>query len=106
MAVAYAIPNGGHRSKRVAAELKAEGGQAGVPDIHVLHMGHSYYIQMKRPYVRGEPRGRVSAEQKTMIARLRVAGATVEVAEGLDEAVALLRRWDLLIEDVDWRAAA
>lgn len=31
----YAIPNGGHRHKAVAAKLKAEGVRAGVLDIHL-----------------------------------------------------------------------
>jgi hypothetical protein len=35
--VAFAIPNGGHRAKRVAISLKEEGGEAGVLDIFVLY---------------------------------------------------------------------
>jgi hypothetical protein len=33
LAFMFAIPNGGHRHKTVAAKLKAEGVRAGVPDI-------------------------------------------------------------------------
>ena len=32
LALLFAIPNGGHRHKAVAAKLKAEGVRAGVPD--------------------------------------------------------------------------
>ena len=46
----YAIPNGGHRHKAVAAKLKREGVKAGVPDIclPVARGGwHGLYIEMK-----------------------------------------------------------
>jgi hypothetical protein len=47
---AYAIPNGGHRHKAVAAKLKAEGVKAGVPDICLpVARGeyHALYIELK-----------------------------------------------------------
>ena len=46
----YAIPNGGHRHKAVAAKLSAEGVKSGVPDLHlpVARCGfHGCYIEMK-----------------------------------------------------------
>ena len=47
----FAIPNGGHRHPAVAAQLKAEGVRAGVPDICLpIARGrfHSLWIEMKR----------------------------------------------------------
>ena len=46
----YAIPNGGHRHKAVAAKLHAEGVKKGVPDVclPVARGGfHGLYIEMK-----------------------------------------------------------
>src|SRR6185437_16623062 len=68
-AVAFAIPNGGKRHKKVAIALKAEGGAAGVPDIFVLHRRQVYFLEMKK--AKG---GKVSKEQRDMIARLVGAG--------------------------------
>ena len=39
----FAIPNGGHRHKAVAAKLKAEGVRAGTPDLFVPVARHGYY---------------------------------------------------------------
>ena len=97
-AVAFAIPNGGHRAKREAIKIKEEGGAAGVPDIFVIYQRQAYFLEMKK--AKG---GRVSTEQRVMMARLRGAGAICEVAKGLDEAVAQLETWGLLMpagEDV------
>jgi hypothetical protein len=49
----YAIPNGGHRHKAVAAKMKAEGVKDGVPDMCLpVARGpyHALYIEMKAPY--------------------------------------------------------
>lgn len=52
----YAIPNGGHRHKAVAANLAAEGVKSGVPDICLpvaRSSFHGLYIEMK--YGRNKP---------------------------------------------------
>lgn len=90
-AVAFAIPNGGHRAKSVAAELKAEGATAGVPDIFLIYAGLSYFLEMKA--LKG---GRTSNEQIDMIARLTRAGAICAVCKGLSAAVKQLEAWNLL----------
>lgn len=68
----FAIPNGGHRSKRTAARLKKEGVKAGVPDIFlpamnlrrvsengdITAMFGGLWIEMK------SPAGRLSTEQR------------------------------------------
>jgi hypothetical protein len=90
-AVAFAIPNGGFRHKRVAAEMKAEGQKAGVLDIYILHQRQSYFLEMK------SLRGSLEPEQKVMMARLQAAGAVVAVAKGLDQAIRQLEAWHLLV---------
>ncbi|HMJ29824.1 MAG TPA: VRR-NUC domain-containing protein [Xanthobacteraceae bacterium] len=90
-AVAFAIPNGGHRAKRVAIALKEEGGEAGVPDIFVLYRRQVYFLEMKK--LRG---GKVSKDQRAMMARLTAAGATCAVAKGLEQAISQLEAWRLL----------
>jgi Holliday junction resolvase len=90
-AVAFAIPNGGHRAKRVAIALKEEGGEAGVPDIFAIHRGQVYFLEMKK--LRG---GKVSKDQRVMMARLVGAGAICAVAKGLEQAIQQLEAWRLL----------
>lgn len=90
-AVGFAIPNGGHRAKRVAAALRAEGVKKGVPDILLMYAGVTYFLEMKK--AKG---GRTSPEQKLMIAKLTRAGAICAVCRGLAEAVAQLESWGLL----------
>ena len=89
-AVAFAIPNGGFRHKRVAEELRDEGVKAGVPDICLIHRGEVYFLEMKAA------RGTLRRHQREMIALLEAAGATCAVARGLDAAVAQLAAWRLL----------
>lgn len=97
-AVAFAIGNGGLRHHSVAAALKAEGVTAGIPDIEVIHGGTAYFIEMKRPKVKGRRHGTVSEEQTIMIARLTEAGAICATCHGWQEAVEQLEQWGLLVE--------
>jgi hypothetical protein len=90
-AVAFAIPNGGFRHKKVAAEMRAEGQKAGVLDIYILHRRQSYFLEMK------SLRGTLEPEQKAMKARLEAAGAVCAVAKGLEAAVRQLEAWRLLV---------
>ena len=83
----YAIPNGGHRNKIVAAKLKKEGVKAGMPDLHlpVARQGfNSLYIEMK---AQG---GRVSPAQSEKIEALTQAGNAVYVCVGADAAIRTL----------------
>lgn len=87
----FAIPNGGARHKKTAADLKAEGVRRGIPDLFFSHarLGfHGLYIEMKR--ISG---GRLSDEQKGMIERLKSAGYAVVVCRGCEEAKAALRAY-------------
>lgn len=84
----FAIPNGGHRHKAVAAKQKLEGAQRGVPDLMLpIPVGsyHGLFIEMKR--VKG---GRTSPEQKDWLAFLSGQGYRAEVCKGAAEAIALI----------------
>ena len=90
-AVAFAIGNGGKRHPKVAREMKEEGVTPGVPDICVIHARQAYFVEIKK--AKG---GRVSKEQKVMMARLVGAGAVCAVANGLQQAIQQLEAWGLL----------
>lgn len=58
LAMMFAIPNGGLRSKITAANLKAEGVRAHVPDIFLpvpRGMWHGLFIEMKKKGGRVDP---------------------------------------------------
>lgn len=80
----YAIPNGGHRHKAVAAKLAAEGVKPGVPDLCLpVARGefHGLYIELKR--AKG---GTVSAGQKAWLGDLSAEGYCAMRCNGWDEA--------------------
>lgn len=82
--VLFAIPNGGKRHKKTAAEMKAEGVRKGIPDLMLAYPQggyHGLFIEMKR--VKG---GSVSPEQKDIIARLQKQNYKVVVCKGWDAA--------------------
>ena len=85
----FAIPNGGYRSAATAGRLKAEGVVQGVPDLFVPAWG--LWIEFKR--AKG---GRVSPEQRAVMAYLEHAGYACCVARGCAEAVELVNRFALL----------
>jgi hypothetical protein len=75
-----AIPNGGMRSKAMAGKLKAEGVRAGVPDLFLpVSVGsyHGLWLEMKT-----RTGGRLSPEQVSWIAHLRLQGYRVECCPG------------------------
>ena len=80
----FAIPNGGHRHRLVAAKLRAEGVRAGVPDLYLpVARGrwHGLFVEMKRR--RG---GQLSAEQKIWTQALVEQGYQVRVCAGWEAA--------------------
>ena len=91
LALMHAIPNGGGRSRAEAGMLKAEGVLAGVPDLFLPAPIGPYaglYVEMKR--AKG---GRVSPEQRAIIAALKGQGYCVEVCHGADEAINAIIRY-------------
>ena len=75
----FAIPNGGARSGVQGAALKAEGVQAGVPDLFVP--AWLLWVEMKR-----EAGGVVSLVQKDWISYLESIGHRVIVGRGFEDA--------------------
>ncbi|QQP96524.1 VRR-NUC domain-containing protein [Lysobacter enzymogenes] len=85
----HAIPNGGLRSRKTAADLKAGGVKAGVPDYCLpVPRGahHGLYIELKR--LRD---GRLSPEQAWWLASLEEQGYRAIVCRGWQEAFAAIK---------------
>jgi hypothetical protein len=66
------------------------GTKAGVPDLLILNHGRLYGLELKAGY------GRPSATQVETHAQMRAAGATIGVANTIDDALALLGEWGVL----------
>lgn len=84
----FHTPNGGHRARRTAGQLKAEGVKPGVPDylFPVARGGHpGLAIELKR--AKG---GRTSPEQREWLAHLEAQGWRAVVAHGWEQA------WDVV----------
>lgn len=96
LALMFAVPNGGHRHKIVAARLKAEGVKAGVPDICLpVPRGawHGLFIEMKTRT------GSASREQKRWLGALQAQGYRVAVCKGWEAAKELIEEY--LASDAD-----
>lgn len=86
----FAIPNGGYRTKRTGAMLKAEGMRAGVPDLFLAVPRFGFgglFIEMKRPVG-----GRLSPVQKEFHKVLSEDYA-VEVCKGCSEAIEAIKKY-------------
>lgn len=75
----FAVPNGGKRSISAGKKFKAEGVVAGVPDLFIP--AWNLWVEMKR-----ESGGRLSPDQKEMIAYLERIGHCVIVGKGAADA--------------------
>jgi hypothetical protein len=87
---AFHPANGGWRSSVEAAILKGVGVKAGVPDIIAIKDARCYALELKASG------GRLTPVQRDAHAALIAAGATVEVAYGLDNALAQMEAWGLV----------
>lgn len=91
LALLFAVPNGGHRSKATAGRLKAEGVKAGVPDLclPVPRGGsHGLFVELKR-----RKGSTTSPEQREWLSRLAGQGYATVVAKGWDEAAESITRY-------------
>jgi len=88
----FHVPNGELRDPGTAAKLQRMGVLAGVPDLLLLIAGRLHGLELKR-----ERGGRESIEQQAVHAELRSAGAVVETAYGLDQALEVLESWGALL---------
>lgn len=85
--VVFAVPNGGSRDAREAANLKTQGVLAGVPDLGiVLPCGEICWVEMKATD------GRVSGTQTLLHAHFDKLGHEVITAYSAEEALAALRK--------------
>ena len=90
LALMFAVPNGGQRHPAVAAQLKAEGVKAGVPDIFLPCKRGKWgglFIEMKR-----RP-NRPTQAQDEWIARLRAAGYLVTVEYSAEDAISTIEHY-------------
>lgn len=83
----YAIPNGGYRTPKVAARMKAQGVLSTLPDMHLPVMRGpflSLYVELKVRGRYGTP------EQRIMAEALRTRGHCVIECQGTEEVVAVV----------------
>jgi len=102
-AVTFHIPNGGSRNVIEAAKLKRMGVKAGVPDIFVAKMGKfvkgnevfyqgGLWIELKRKKG-GKSEPKITKKQQEWITLLNVAGYTVAVCYGWEEASKVIEEY-------------
>lgn len=88
LALLYAVPNGGARSRKTAVDLKAEGVKPGVPDycLPVARGGfHGLYLELKTA------KGAVRPAQRAWLAALTEQGYMAVVCRQWEQAWATLR---------------
>lgn len=88
----FAIPNAGKRTPFAGAKMRAEGLRAGVSDlVFMLPGGRCCWLELKR-----SPKQKQSIEQSYFQEICRVLDHPHAVAHSFDEAVTILREWDVL----------
>lgn len=76
----FHVPNGGQRSARTGAQLRAMGVRPGVPDLLLPQWQGGIAIEMK------SPTGRLAPEQASWLAHLDACGWRTVVARSAEEA--------------------
>ena len=94
-------PMGGYRTPTEAKIMKGLGVKAGVADLILLHNGEAFALELKTE------KGRASDAQLKFATAWQLAGGSSYIANGLDEALAVLKTWGLLKGENDaWHAPA
>lgn len=83
-----AVPNGGQRHKKTAADLKAEGVKSGYPDLIIDYPAGDYHGARVEMKANG---GKPSETQITMLRRLAARGYRCALCDGAEEAIAFLK---------------
>lgn len=86
------VPNGGLRSKREAAKLKAMGVLPGVPDLILICEAPGpclAFLEIKAP------RAYLTPEQKLFISRIDAMGVPYAVVRSIDEVRTIFRYWNV-----------
>lgn len=86
----FAVPNGGHRHKAVAAKLKAEGVRSGVPDLWLpvpVAGFHGLVVEMKTLT------GRPTEQQLDWLDFLARQGYMATMCKGADAAIQTIRNY-------------
>lgn len=88
-----AIPNGGQRAKKTAADLKAEGVKAGYPDL-LFDVAKGGYFGLKLELKQEEAKNaRLNDNQRERLILLAGRGYYVAVAWGHKQAIAIIDRY-------------
>jgi hypothetical protein len=80
----YAIPNGGFRRKIEAKIMMGEGVLPGVADLHLIHKGKIYFIEVK------SERGKQSKYQKDFEDYVKGQGFEYWLVRSVDEVIKLI----------------
>jgi len=92
--VAHHSPNGAKRTRWEQGAVIQAGMMTGFPDLLFIADGRAYGLELKTA------KGRLTPPQAIAHDRLKEAGMKVEIARSVEEAVAVLRGWNLVREDV------
>lgn len=92
----FHVPNGGYRRKAEAGIMKAMGVKAGVPDLAILWRGGMGFLEVKRPRIKGSPRGYLTREQKAWRDWLKNNGHKWALVESLDNMLDALTEWGVI----------
>lgn len=86
----YAIPNGGHRSKKTAAAMEAEGAKRGYPDMGLeIAAGVYHGMRIEQKHGKRKP----SEEQARWLRRLSSMGYYVVLSFSPDETISIIKRY-------------
>lgn len=86
----WSTPNEGKRGFVNAANLKASGLTAGLPDLLILKAGSLYALELKAA------KGTLTPSQRLVLAHMENCGAETAVAHSIDEALVTLEYWGVL----------